>query len=294
MIDLVETLVQGLMLGGVYSLVALGLVLIYKSSGVLNLAQGQIMLVLAYILYALYVSWGLPIALSLVLFIIISALMGLAIERFTLRPLIGQPILTMIILTLVLGFFLSGIAVLAWGGEPVSYTPSFVPGGSASIGGIEIRWAYIWSFIIALIIFLGFVYVFRYTKLGLSMRAVAEDHQVSQSLGISVKRVFALSWVGNCLVAAAGGILLGSINASVHSTTVGMYGITKALPVVILGGLESIPGALIGGLIVGIAEQLASQYLGSEFRTVVPFILMLLILLIRPYGLFGLKTIERI
>ena len=294
--ELAETLVQGLMLGGVYSLVALGIALIYKSSGVLNLAQGQILLVLAYIMWALYVSLGLPLVVCFVLLLISSALMGLVIERVALRPLIGQSVLAMIIMTLMLGLCLHGVAVLAWGGEAQVFTPSFIPRGSASLGDIVVRWAYIWSFAIALVIFFAFIYLFRYTKLGLGMRAVAESHSVSQSLGINVKRIFALSWVISCIAAAAGGVLLGSLY--VISPAMASTGLAKALPVVILGGLQSIPGALIGGFIIGIAELLGATYIDPHvsggFREITPFILMLLILLIRPYGLFGLKTIERI
>ena len=298
--ELSETLVQGFMLGGVYSLIALGVVFIYKSSRVMNLAQGELMMILAYILWSYYVSLGLPLVLSILLLLITSALMGLVIFRVVLRPLIGQSLLTMIIITLVLGFLIRGVVILAWGGDPKSYktatTPEFIPGGAYHLGDIVILEAYVWSFGIALLIFLAFVVFFRYTKLGLGMRAVADDQQVSQSLGIGVKKVFALSWAISCIVADVGGALLGSMQ--LVEPNLRIAGLSKALPVVLLGGLESIPGALIGGLIIGIAELLGSTYIdphvGGGFKDITAYILMLLILLLRPHGLFGLKTIERI
>jgi branched-chain amino acid transport system permease protein len=292
----VETLVQGIVLGGVYSLVALGIVIIYKSSGVFNLAQGPILMVMAYIMFAFYVSLGLPLIVAFLLLFITAALMGFAIERLTLRPLIGQSVLTMLMLTLVVGFLLTGVAILAWGGDAHAFNPSFIPTGTATLGFISIPWAYLWAFIVAIIIFIVFIYLFRYTKLGLGMRAVAESHRVSQSMGINVKRIFTYSWVISCIVAAVGGVLLGSL--FIVSPELRWTGLAKALPVVILGGLESVPGALIGGLIIGVAEMLGATYIdqhvGGGFREITPFILMLLILLFRPHGLFGLKTIERI
>lgn len=294
--ELAETLVQGLMLGGVYSLIALGVVFIYKASRVMNLAQGELMMILAYILWAFYVSLGLPLVVSFLLLLVTSVLLGLVIERLVLRPLIGQSVLTMIIITLVLGFLLRGIVIMAWGGDPQTFTPPFIPRGAVHLWGMVIPEAYVWSFGIALLIFLAFVVFFRYTKLGLGMRAVADDQQVSQSLGIRVKRVFALSWAISCIVAAVGGALLGSMQ--LVEPNLRIAGLSKALPVVLLGGLESIPGALIGGLLIGMAELLGSTYIdphvGGGFKDITAYILMLLILLLRPHGLFGLKTIERI
>ena len=285
-------LLQGVMVGGVYALVALGMVVVYKSSKVLNLAHGGILMFLAYFCTIVFTSIGLPLAASLVLTLLLAIVVGIGLERFCLRPLIAQPIEATIILTLVLGFFFHGLVLLCWGGRGMALP--LITGESIRIGGTAIAPAYIYSFIIAIVLFIALALFFRYTKLGLSMRAVAEDHKVSQSLGIRVKRVFSISWIICCLTAAVGGMLLGSI--WIVESSMSIVGLAKALPVILLGGLESFAGALFGGLIVGIVEIVAGTYLytWSGFSDVCPFILMLLILLFRPYGLFGLVRIERI
>jgi branched-chain amino acid transport system permease protein len=278
------------MLGGLYALIALGLVLVYKSTQVLNLAYGQILMILAYLLCSFSVSMGLPLALSLLLVFVISALLGLALERFTMRPLLGQPVFSLVIMTLILGLFFQGLVTVGW--KDVDVVLSVMPRGGVIFWQIYIPYGYLCSFGVALLIFLLLSALFRYTRVGLAMRVVSEDHQISQSIGINVKRIFAISWAVSCVAAAISGLLLGSV--SIVNAEMGSIGIAKALPVLLLGGMESIPGALLGGLIVGIAEILGGAYAGAEFRQIIPFALMLVILLIRPHGLFGQRIIERI
>ncbi|MFC1999355.1 branched-chain amino acid ABC transporter permease [Chloroflexota bacterium] len=288
---LLETIVQGIMLGGIYSLVALGVVVVYKSTKVLNLAYGEILMILAYILYNLLESLELSTGLSLFILVVVGALMGLVLERLVMRPLVGQGFLPMIIVTLLLGISLSGIATMIWKDLP-KVLPPFIPEDAISIGGIKIMEVYLWSFIVAMgIFFLAFLF-FRYTSIGLDMRVTAEDHTIAQSMGINVKRIFSLSWVFSGIVAAITGALIGSIGFV--DTEMPHVALAKGLPVLLLGGLESITGALIGGFIIGIAEMLAAVYMGSDVREIIPFAFMLIILIVRPHGLFGLKTIERI
>lgn len=289
--DFLQALIQGILLGGVYALLALGLVLVFKSTKVLNLAYGQIMMILAYIGCFFLVSHGLHLAPSVILLFIMAVLMGLALERLAMRPLIGQDIMPMIIMTLIIGVLFQGIATIVWEDKDI-VLPHFIPNEAINFGDIFILQTHLWSFIVALIIFLLMFFLFRYTKVGLAMRAVAEDHQISQSMGINVKRIFAISWAISFVVAAIAGLLLGSM--SVVGSQLGHIGIAKAVPVLLLGGLESVPGALLGGIIIGIAELMGAQYVGSEYREIIPFALMLLILIIKPHGLFGLRTIERI
>lgn len=285
-----QALVQGIMLGGVYALVALGLVLICKATKVINLAYGEIMMVMAYLMSTFFVAMGLNLVLSIFLVLVISALTGLLLERFTMRPLVGQGFLSMVIVTLVIGVFSQGVVTIAWSGREKSL--SMIPQGAVSLGDIRIEYTYLWAFFIAMLVFGLMVFVFRYTRVGLAMRAVAEDHQLSQAMGIGVKRIFAISWAISCVAAAIAGLLLGNI--SLVSPSMGYLGLAKALPVLLLGGLESIPGALLGGIIVGVVEIVGGAYAGGQYGDIIPFTLMLLILLIRPYGLFGLRTIERI
>jgi len=287
-------LVQGILLGGVYSLLAMGVLVIYKSSKVFNIGYGEIMMFLAYFIWWLLVPRDLPLWIALVLALLVSILMGLSIHRFLLRPMIGQPMMVTFMLCLLLGIAVNGVTIL-WLGGFTRIMPDFLPSGNLAVGGISVSYTLLISFIIAIAMFVIFVLYFRYSRIGLGMRCVSEDNYISQSLGINVKRIFALSWAIGCLSAAISGILLGSL--FVVDTRIGMFAIIRALPVLLLGGLESIPGALIGAIFVGVTEVLASTYVDPHvtgFRDLLPFILMVLILIIRPHGLFGLRTIERI
>jgi branched-chain amino acid transport system permease protein len=290
-----RAILDGTLLGGVYALVALGVVVVYKSSKVFNLAHGAILMLLAYFMWWLLAPTGLPLWIALIIVAIASVLIALVIDRFLMRPMIGQSGLTTFILTMVLGFsVIQGIAVLLFKGQPQVMPPIF-PSGTLTIGGLAIRYEWLSAFIVAAMMFLVFVSYFRFTRGGLAMRAVSEDTIVSQSLGIAVKRIFAISWVVGCLSAAAGGILLGSM-LPVHQN-MGNLAIIHALPVVLLGGIESIPGAFIGALMIGVAETLAGTYIDpyvTGFSQVLPFILIVVILIIRPHGLFGLREIRRI
>jgi branched-chain amino acid transport system permease protein len=289
-----RALVEGLLLGGVYALVVLGVVVVNKSSKVFNMAHGEIMMMLAFFAWWLLDPRSLPLWISLVLVLLFSTLIGLSCERFLMRPLIGRPMLIPFIATLILGLLVKGLATLCWGGRP-EVMPQIFPAGSIEFGGVTVSYTFLFSFIIAAVMFFIFVFLFRYTKTGLLMRGVAEDHVVSQSLGVSVKRIFALSWVIGCLSAAIGGLLLGSM--FIVDSELGTFVIIRALPVALLGGIESIPGCFMGAFIIGIAESLSAAYVDPHvmaFREVLPFILMVLVLMIRPYGLLGLKRIERI
>jgi branched-chain amino acid transport system permease protein len=285
---------EGMQLGGVYALIALGVVMVFKASKVFNLAHGGILMFLSYLTWWLIVPKGLPLWLALVILVLAGIFFGLTLDRFIFRPLIGQTMLVTFIITLVLGFtVIPGLAMLFWGGRP--QVMKIFPTESITIGPVTFSYVWLYSFIIAVAMFLIFVFYFRYTKTGLLMRCVSEDNLISQSLGINVKRIYALSWVVGCLSAAIGSILLGSMFAV--TTDLGGLAIIHALPVLLLGGLESIPGAFVGALFVGLTETFAGTYIDphiSGFRELMPYILMVLILMVRPHGLFGLKRIERI
>jgi len=284
-----DVVIEGLLRGGVYALVALGFVIIFKSSQVLNLAYGEMILLLSYFLYFLLESMGLPLGLSILLLFITGAGMGFLLERSFIRPLIGQPFLALLMMTLMLMFLFKGIISMIWGGESFSY--DFAPKDMLSFAGVQIGLASLVAFVVAIAIFVLLLLLFRYTKIGLAMRVVAADHAVSQSLGIKVKRIFSLSWVISGVFAAVCGILLGII--FMVTPALGDIGLGKGLVVVLLGGMNSIPGALVGGLILGVSESLGGFW-AAEVREIVPWILMILILIIRPWGLFGERRIERI
>jgi len=293
-----QLILTGLMVGAVYGLVALGFVMIYKSSRIFNFAQGQLVMIGAYLSYVAIEEWGLPIWLGFVVTLILMAAMGMIVERLFIRPMIGQPIFSVIMITILLSGLLSGSAMLAWGGGGSSQPyPVHISGKPIEVWDAIIAREMVLIFIAAIALMIVFYALFRFTKVGLRMRVVAEDHQVAQALGISVKRVFVQAWVISTVIAAIGGILI-SINMGLVTFDMAHIGLI-ALPVVLLGGLESLTGAVLAGLLVGVLENVVSYYVdpyvpGGNFREIAPFVIMMVVLLVRPYGLFGQKTVERV
>jgi len=279
----------------IYALIAIGFVIILKCSEAFNIAQGHFVMIGAYLGFTFLVPLGLPIWAALTLAVITAIIMGLVIERFTLRPLVGQPVLAIVMMTIALSTVLEGIATLAWGGEYKTYH-GFLPTFSLKIMDISIPSETFIGLFISVIVVIALMILFRYTKIGLAMRATAEDLQVVQSLGIKATTVYAVSWAIASVVGVIGGILLGGISGvMVPLSQVGL----KAFAVVLLGGVNSIGGAILAGIIVGILENIAAGYLdpllaGGGLANVFPFIIMIIVLIIRPYGLFGLVRIERI
>lgn len=286
--------VNGIVVGALYALVALGFVLIYKASGVINLAQGELVLLGAYI--GLMFASQLPpslFVLALLLSIGVSALVGVAIERVVLRPFIGESPISIIMVTMGLSFLIKALIHMIWGTDLRSFQGIF-SSKPVTFGPVAISEVFMYSFVAAMILLGLLTLFFKYSLLGIAMRATADDEQAALSMGISVKRVLAATWAVASMVAAVGGIFLGNI-AGVNPLLTS-YGL-KVLPVAILGGLDSIPGAIVGGFIIGVMENLAGGYLDGYLtgvKEVVPFVLMILILLVKPYGLFGKEIIERV
>jgi len=292
MTEFLQYLINGFMAGGVYGLIALSIVLIYKSTRVFNFAVGDVMLLGAFVLWSLLAWLNLPIVPSILLALAIAFGIGLLIERLALRPLIGQSILAAIMATLALSIFLKGGMILIWGTSQVPYPTKIFPGTSATLGTVTLPLGSLWAFLLAMAAFGILVWFFQFTKMGLQMRATAEDHQLAQSTGISVKLVFGLTWAMALVVCALSGIALGDrLGLSVGMTPLLAL---KAFPAVFLGGLESIPGAIIGGLAIGILENLVGGLINPNLMEITPYIILLLVLLFRAEGLFGLKRIERI
>lgn len=296
-----QLLMTGIMVGSIYALVALGWVLIYKSSGVLNLAMGELTMIGAYVSLQFYL-WGLPFPLALLLTLLVGVLLGLLVERVFLRPLIGEPVLTVIMVTVGLSFTLRGLIGLVWGTDTRTFTPPVFPQQPIQLGSIVIGQVYLWSFIAALALLVIFVAFFKYTRWGLAMQATADDEMAALSIGVSAKVVYALAWAIAFMAAGVGGALLGNINGV--NVSVGYLGLL-VLPAVVMGGLNSVPGAIVGGLIIGVLQNLAGGYLdnltigGAPLITggakeVFPFFVMTLALLFKPYGLFGWPRIERV
>ncbi len=290
-----QLVVSGVTLGMVYALVALGFVIILKCSQAFNIAQGHFVMLGGYLGYTFLVTFNLPIGASLLLAIATAVVMGLIIERLALRPLVGQPELAVVMMTIALASVLEGLAVLIWGGQYKTYH-NVLPTITLKLGEISVPPASLIGLGVSVVAVVIFLLIFRYTKIGLAMRATAEDLKVVQSVGISATMVYTVSWVIACVVGVIGGMLLGAVSgAAVQLSQIGL----KAFAVVLLGGIDSIGGAIVAGIIVGVLENVAAGYLdpilpGGGLAQVFPFIVMLIVLILRPHGLFGLARIERI
>lgn len=290
-----QLVVTGLSLGMVYALVAIGFVIILKCSNAFNIAQGHFVLIGGYLGYTFLVPFGLPIWASLLLAIAVAVVMGLLIERLAIRPLVGQPELAMIMMTIALATVLEGLATLIWGGEYKTYH-GVLPTLTLKLGQISIPPESLIGLIVSITAVALLMALFRYTKIGLAMRATAEDLQVVQSVGIKATTVYAVSWVIACVVGVIGGMLLGGVSGvMIPLAEIGL----KAFAVVLLGGVNSIGGAIVAGIILGVLENVAAGYLdpllpGGGLAQIFPFVVMIIVLVFRPYGLFGLVRIERI
>jgi len=292
--DLINIIVNGLMVGSVYSLMAVGIVVINKASGVFNFAQGHFMLTGAYVFGSLLAQFQLPIWGCFLVTFAAMAVLGLSCERLTMRPLIGQPILSLILMTMALAQLISGLVTFIWKGHWIIY-PKLMESEIIKLGKTEISTHLFFGFLLAVLSLLIFSLYFKYTTRGLAMRGTSEDHQLAQSMGISVKNVFSEVWVVSAIVGSLAGIILASLMGA--QTMVVHLGF-KAFAVVLLGGLESVAGAIIAGPLIGIIENVASGYLDpvlhAELKEVMPFVIVLIVLFFKPYGLFGLKRIERV
>jgi branched-chain amino acid transport system permease protein len=291
-----QLVVSGFALGMVYALIAIGFVIILKCSKAFNIAQGHFVMIGGYLGFTFLVTFHLPVWASLLAAIAVAIVMGLLIERLTLRPLVGQPVLAVIMMTIALATVLEGLATLIWGGQYKTYY-EVLPTITLKIGELSIPPEMLIGIIVSIIAVVILMLLFRYTKSGLAMRATAEDEQVVQSAGIKVTVVYALSWVIACVVGVIGGIILGGVSGvMLPMANIGL----KAFAVVLLGGINSIGGAIFAGIILGVLENVAAGYLdqllpaGGGLANVFPFIVIIIVLIFRPYGLFGLAEIERI
>lgn len=293
----IQLVVSGIVVGSIYALSALGFVLIYKSSRVLNIAHGQIIAAGAFTTYALTVWVGIPIYLSFLMSLVIIFFLAMSVERIFLRRLIGEPIISVIMVTIGLMSILDGLIYLTpFGSENFSF-PEFLPKEPITIGGVSISWTQLVGVIITVVLITGFSWFFKRSTLGISMRAVSDDQLASMSIGISIPRVFGLAWGMAGFSAAAAGGIIGNITG-LNFDTLHTFGIL-VFPVVILGGLDSIFGAVVAGVIMGLIQQFAAGYLDGKWglngtADVLPYIILLVILLFKPHGLFGIHEIERV
>lgn len=290
-----QLIINGLVVGSIYSLVALGFVIIYKATKVVNFAQGELVMVGAYICFSLTVQFQLPFIVAFLMTLGFSVILGMAIERMVLRPLIGEPIISVIMVTVGLSTVLKSLVQLFWGTQ-IQVFPPVLPQDPIFIAGMPVAPVYIAAFFLSIILFLIFSMFFKFSKMGVAMRATAFDQAAAASMGIGIKNIFALAWCIAAVVSSIGGVILGNINGI--NSQLGHLGL-KVFPAVILGGLDSLLGAALGGLVIGVLENIcdgaAKQLFDlNGFKEVAAFVFLVLILMVKPHGLFGTEEIERV
>jgi branched-chain amino acid transport system permease protein len=289
-----DLFVNGLMIGSMYALVALGFVLIYKATSVVNFAQGELVMFGGYIAAALVVLYKLPLPIALPVLLGSMIALGFIVERGVLRPMVGQNVISVVMVTVGLAQVFQGSAAMLWGAQTKNI-PLPIPLEPYVIWEIYLSPVNIAAAVVSAVFLVAFVWFFRKSRMGIAMRATANDQQAAMAVGINVRLVFALSWAIAGLAAALGGVLWGNlIGVDTQLALVGL----KVFPAVILGGLDSVPGALVGGLIIGAVESVAAgyvdPYVGGGTKDFLPYVLMILALMVRPYGFFGREIIERV
>lgn len=289
-----QLFVSGIAVGCLYALIALGFVLIIKATDILNFAHGEVIMISALICYFLMAKYHLSFLPAVLITVMIAALLGALTERLVLRPMLGEPIFAVVMITIGLSIFLRSLAGIVFGHDNYVF-PSPFPKEPMNLTGITLSMTQIWVMISTALLVIVFFIFFKYSRTGLAMRGTANDQETALLMGISTKRVFAMVWGIAFATAAIAGISL----ANVMVVNIGLtFTAISAFPAIILGGLESIPGAIIGGLAIGIIENLAGGYLdqviGGGVKDVTPFVVLFLILMFKPYGLFGKEEIERV
>ena len=286
--------VSGLSIGLMYSLIALGFVLVYKATDAINFAQGEFVMLAGFVAAVALSVTGMPVIVAVLAAVAVMILFSFALERIVLRPLLGRPVVAVIMATIGLGAILRGLPPITVGGQtralslPIGDTPIIF--GPISLPPIQVL-----GVIVTLLFLALFSWFFLKSRMGIAMRAVADNQQVAMAMGINVERYFGLAWAMAGVVSAMGGVIWGSMLGV--DTQLALVGL-KVFPVVILGGLDSIIGAVVGGLIVGLVESLAAGYLdpyvGGGTKDFAPYVLMIVALMFKPYGIFGTHRIERV
>lgn len=287
---LFEVCLTGIASGGLYALAALAFVMVYKATRVVNLAIGEMLMVGGYLFFTFAAMWALPLWLAIPAAVLACGLLGAVIERTMIRPLLGEPPISAFMVTIGLGSMLVGVVEIIWSADQ-RRLPDFMPKTPIMIGDAFLAPKVFWGAVTAAVFIAAVLLVFRYWRGGVALRATASDQAAAYSVGINVPRVFSLSWVVSAMLAAVSGIIVGSIGGI--SSSMGVFGLS-VLVVVIVGGLDSVLGALVAGLLMGLVEGLAAAYLGGEYKLLATFIVLVVILMLRPYGLFGTHEIERL
>jgi branched-chain amino acid transport system permease protein len=296
---IIDIIFSGLSMGSIYALVALGFVLIFKSTGILNFAQGELCMVGAFVCYYFATLLNIPYLISFLLAIALGAVLGALIDVLIFRRLVGEPVYSTIMVTIGLASILVALTGLIWGHDTYSIRSPFI-GKTIAIGQLVFAQASLATIGVSIVLFVVFIVFFNRSLLGVALKGTAEDPDTAGLMGINVKKMHMLAWIIGALVAAVAGIFLAE--QSFVDTGMSHTGI-KAMSAAILGGMESIGGAIIGGFIVGLIESLAASYLSGmeiagfhfgDIKDVTAFVIMIMVLMFRPHGIFGKKDVERV
>lgn len=281
---------SGLALGSIYGLVALGFAVIFKATDVFNFAQGMFVVCGAYLAVTAISILQLPFPVAIVFIVVAAALLGVLIHMTLIQPLLGRPMLSVIMLTIALSIALRSLIEMMFGPQGRSLTTP-MPTGVLMLGSVRISYLHLTAALVSWACMAGFGLFFRFTSVGLLMRASADSHEAAVVSGVNVNTMNRLAWAIGSTLAAVGGLFLGQLQiASTELEGIGLL----ALPAVVIGGMQSIPGAIVGGLLVGIIEQMASTYISPKSSDIVIYVLLLLILMLRPWGLFGQRELGRV
>jgi len=289
----------GIALGCIYALIGLGFSIIFKASEVINFAQGELLLVGAYVVSSAVFDWHLNFIIAVLAGVVVTVAIGLLFERFVLQHMIGRPVFSILMITIGLGTILHTAVIVIWGSNPIPAAAPYTITSGFNIGGIHFGLNDLLTIIVTIILCAILFYFFQYTRYGLAMRATALDQEAALAVGINIRTVYALAWGIAAAVATIGGVFL-AIGSYAMDPTLGGAALL-AFPAIILGGVDSITGAVVGGIIIGLVQDLTAGYeshvasfLGAGIHQITPYLVMILVLLIRPYGLFGTRKVERI
>jgi branched-chain amino acid transport system permease protein len=289
-LQIIEYSVIGVASGSMYVLAALGFVIIFKSTNIFNFAMGEMMMFGAYLFFAATVQFRLGWPIGLVLALAGSVVVAIVIERALLQPLLGQPVIVLVLVTLGVGSMLRGIAGLIWGPDIVQL-PDFLPRAPIFIGDLLVPGKLAWGSLSVGIIAVLFILYYRFSRAGIAIRATSSDQLTAEGMGINIRRIFTLTWAIGGVLAACAGIVVGSLNGI--TPTLGLVAL-NVLAVVMLGGMTSVGGVVIAGIFIGWVETLVGAYLGAAWQAFMPYLIVLLVMTVKPTGLFGERQIERI
>lgn len=295
----IQLVFAGIALGCIYALIGLGFSIIFKASEVINFAQGELLLVGAYIVSSSVFVWHLPFLLALFLGIVVTVIIGLLFERLIVQRMIGRPVFSILMITIGLDIVLRTAVIIIWGSKAIPAASPFDVTSGFNLAGVHFGANDLWTIAITVVLCAALFYFFRYTKYGLAMRATALDQEAALAVGINIRTIYALAWGISAAIATIGGVFLAIDSFAIDPTFGGAALI--AFPAIILGGIDSISGAVVGGIVIGVIQVLTAGYesrvaniLGAGIHEITPYLIMILILLIRPYGLFGTRKVERI